>query len=73
MSPGRSNKLHAFNPAEPPAILFADQLAQRWNTTQATVHEWCKSGRIRAFKVGRVWRILLADIEAIETGDGGQR
>ncbi|MCV7089611.1 helix-turn-helix domain-containing protein [Mycobacterium interjectum] len=47
-------------------MLSAEQLAERWDVKPSTICRRCKDGTIPAFRIGRTWRILIADIEAIE-------
>ena len=44
-------------------------LAERWQCSDRTVHEMCNSGELRAFRVGRMFRIRAEDVEAYEKGE----
>jgi len=39
--------------------LSADMLANRWHVSAETIRQLCKSGSIRAFRVGRMFRIPM--------------
>ncbi|KZS65583.1 helix-turn-helix domain-containing protein [Mycobacterium pseudokansasii] len=69
MSPGRSNEFHAHPESPTAAVLSAEQLAERWDLKPSTICARCKDGTIPGFRIGRTWRILIADVEAIESGD----
>ena len=43
--------------------LTPEQVAQRLQVTERTVYSWLRSGRINAFKLGRLWRITEKDLE----------
>ncbi len=43
-------------------------LAARWGCSQQAVYDMLRSGTIHGFKIGSMWRIKLAEIEAWESG-----
>ena len=56
-----------MSPATPSAVLTVDELAARWRGAR-TIYKKCKNGTLPAFKpFGYTWRILLADVERIES------
>ena len=40
------------------------QIAKRLQVNERTVTQWLRTGHIRGFKIGKEWRISLADFEA---------
>ncbi|MBS5166369.1 MAG: helix-turn-helix domain-containing protein [Butyricicoccus pullicaecorum] len=42
------------------------EVAQRWKMKNGAVYQYIASGRLRASKFGKAWRIELADIERFE-------
>lgn len=46
-------------------------LAVRWGCSGETVRQMCASGRLPAFRVGRMWRIPAAAVEEYECGTIG--
>lgn len=43
-------------------IYGADQLAKFFGVTPKTIWEWCKKGRLPAFKIGKEWRVRVMDL-----------
>jgi hypothetical protein len=50
-------------------VFTPEALAGRWATTADVICAMCRDGRLRAFKVGREWRIALSAVEAVERGE----
>lgn len=46
--------------------LSTRELAKRWDLRPRTISRWCREGRIRAEKWGRVWRIPEDEVRRIE-------
>jgi excisionase family DNA binding protein len=44
-------------------IYGVDELAKFLRVTKATVRDWCSHGRIPAFKIGKEWKIRVADLQ----------
>lgn len=42
------------------------ELADRWRMQPRTVSRWCRTGKIRAEKWGRVWRIPMDEVHRQE-------
>lgn len=42
---------------EPGDVLTVEQAAERWQMNPEVVRRLCAKGSIKAFKVGKVWRI----------------
>jgi excisionase family DNA binding protein len=51
-------------------LLTADDLAARWQVSQAHVYRLSREGKLPVVKLGRYYRFRLAAIEAFEM-DGG--
>lgn len=45
-------------------LLTPAQVAQRLQVNERTVTQWLRKGHLRGFKIGKEWRISLADLEA---------
>lgn len=45
-------------------MLTVHEVADRMKVTPRTVGDWIRSGKLRAIKVGRDWRIAVRDLEA---------
>src|SRR5436309_4531607 len=45
-------------------LLTPEQVAERLQVTERTVYGWLRRGRLPALKLGRLWRIRPADLEA---------
>lgn len=44
-------------------FLTPAEVADRLRVTQQAVTSWCRSGKLRAKRAGRIWRILPSDVE----------
>jgi excisionase family DNA binding protein len=57
-------------------VYDAERLAKFFGVTAETVQEWCRRGKLPAFKVGRDWKVRVADlrkmIERKVRGGGGK-
>ena len=49
-------------------ILTIDEAAERLKLTSDTVRDWCLKGKLRASKLGRIWRIDAAALEELMRG-----
>lgn len=56
--------------AAKPTMMRAADLARRWGLDPATVYRMCQDGRVPCRRLGNVVRIPIAEIEAIERGEG---
>jgi len=62
-------------------ILTVQEVADYLKLSRTTVWRWCNEGKLRAFKVGRGWRIRRAEVERLMGGarireeetEGGRR
>ncbi len=48
------------------AVLTDAELAERWSVHVTTVQKLCRQGKVRAFKVGDLWRIPESAVEEYE-------
>ena len=42
------------------------EIAERWKLKDGSVYDYIKSGRLRAIKFGKAWRVELNDLERFE-------
>jgi len=49
-------------------LLTPAQVAERLQSTERTVYEWIRGGKLTALKLGRLWRIRQDDLEAFLEG-----
>lgn len=54
-------------------FLTIGQVANIFQVKDYTVREWCKSGEIRATKIGGQWRIRQSDMEAYVNKKYGEK
>lgn len=46
-------------------FLTVKEVANRLRVTTRSVTEWCMTGKVRATRVGRRWRIYAADFDQV--------
>ena len=46
-------------------ILTIQEATEYLRLSQSTIYRWCKRGALKAFEVGRGWRIHWSEIERI--------
>jgi excisionase family DNA binding protein len=46
-------------------ILTVREVAEYLKLSRTTIWRWCNEGKLRAFKVGRGWRIHRLEVEEI--------
>lgn len=44
-------------------MLSPSKIADKLGVTRQTVHNWIKSGKLPALKIGGVWRVYPEDLE----------
>ena len=50
--------------AKKPADIYdTNQLARFFRVTEETICEWCKEGKLPAFKIGQRWRVRAMDMQ----------
>jgi DNA-binding transcriptional regulator YiaG len=55
--------LKHFKPIQPAEYLTRQQVAQMFNVDLSTVHNWCKSGKLKPLGLGSRVYFLRSDIE----------
>jgi len=53
-----------FKPIQPAEYLTRQQVAKMFDVDLSTVHNWCKSGKLKPLGIGSRVYFLRADIEA---------
>jgi hypothetical protein len=56
--------LEHFKPVQPAEYLTRQQVAQMFDVDISTVHNWCKSGKLKPLGIGSRVYFLRTDIEA---------
>lgn len=56
-------------------ILTVQEVADYLRVSRTSIWRWCQEGRIRAFKLGRTWRIQRSEVQRLvasssDTTDG---
>jgi excisionase family DNA binding protein len=46
-------------------ILKVEELAKFFGVSRKTVWEWCKQGKLPAFKIGKEWKIRQSDLQKV--------
>jgi len=49
-------------------IYDSKELARFFRVTEETICEWCKDGKLPAFKIGKRWRVRVQDLQKIIDG-----
>ena len=44
-------------------IYEAEKLAKFFHVTKQTIREWCKKGKLPAFKIGKDWKVRVVDLQ----------
>lgn len=50
-------------------LMTPDEVAERLSISAQTVRGYIRTGRIRAIKVGRLWRVRDSDLQEYMRGD----
>jgi len=58
---------------EPERLLDRKEVAERLSLSPLTVGHMMRAGKLPAFKMGRLWRVREADLDAYIQGLSGQR
>lgn len=48
---------------ENPKYLSPEDIAERYSIKADTVRKWIREGKLRAAKIGRVWRVEETDLD----------
>lgn len=51
-----------------PTLTTPAALARRWSVSPTLIYDMLNSGDLPAIRLGKLWRIRLADVEARERG-----
>ena len=46
-------------------IYGVEELAKFFRVSKKTIWEWCKKGKLPAFKIGKEWKIRVSDLNKI--------
>lgn len=41
----------------------AEKIARFFGVTTKTAYEWCKEGKLPAFKIGKEWKVRVSDLQ----------
>jgi excisionase family DNA binding protein len=52
-----------------PEVLTIEAAAERLKLKPDTVRDWVKAGKLKAVKLGRVWRVDAEDLERLLRGE----
>ena len=44
--------------------LTPDEVAERYRISPQVVRKWCRTGKLKALRLGKLWRIAPYDLEA---------
>lgn len=47
-------------------LLAPEQIAERWQCSQSFVTKQLRSGKLHGLKIGKLWRVRMADLMAYE-------
>ena len=47
-----------------PEVLTAEEVAIYLRVSKTTICRWCKDGKLKAFRIGRGWRVQRIDLES---------
>jgi excisionase family DNA binding protein len=48
-----------------PEIYDAERLAEFFQVSLRTIREWCREGKLPAFKIGKDWKIRVSDLQKL--------
>lgn len=46
-------------------LYSAEKVARFFGVAKKTAWEWCKSGKLPAFKIGKEWKVRVSDLQRI--------
>ncbi len=46
-------------------IYGAEELAKFFGVKEKTIWEWCKKGKLPAFKIGKQWKVRVSDLNKL--------
>lgn len=44
-------------------VYDAEKLARFFGVTAETIQEWCRKGKLPAFKIGKEWKVRITDLQ----------
>ena len=47
-----------------PDIFTPEEIAEKLKTSRSTVYRWLRTGDLKSFKAGKLWRVTREDLEA---------
>lgn len=47
-----------------PDIFAPEEIAEKLKTSRSTVYRWLRTGDLKSFKAGKLWRVTREDLEA---------
>lgn len=50
-------------PRKQEIIYDARKLSRFFGVTKETIWDWCKRGKLPAFKIGKEWKVRVADLQ----------
>lgn len=51
------------------SVYRPDELAAKWGVNRRTIYDLIESGRLKAFRVGRRYRVLATEVANHEAGE----
>ena len=51
--------------AQADKILNVSDIAEFFGVSHETVWEWCKAGKLPAFKIGKEWKVRQSDLQRL--------
>ena len=49
-------------------IYGTPELAEFFGVKEKTIWEWCKKGKLPAFKIGKEWKVRVSDLNRVISG-----
>ena len=46
-------------------LYSAEKIAKFFGVAKKTVWQWCKAGKLPAFKIGKEWKVRVSDLQRI--------
>lgn len=53
-------------------VLTPEEIAKEWKIELRNVRDWCRTGKLKAYKLERQWRVKRVDWEAFINRGGEQ-
>ncbi len=52
----------------PEGMYNAQKMAKFFGVSRKTIWRWCETGRLPAFKIGKEWKVRVADLQKLISG-----